>query len=77
VTIRAVQFAFRRHLDTKPMAYLRRVRLHLAHRELQEADPATTSVAAVAARWGFGNAGHFATVYRREFGRRPSRTLER
>jgi len=27
VTVRAVQLAFRRHLDTTPMAYLRRVRL--------------------------------------------------
>jgi transcriptional regulator GlxA family with amidase domain len=77
VSPRAVQLAFRPHLDTTPMAYLRRVRLRLAHRELLDADPATSSVSAVAARWGFLNPSHFATLYRREFGRTPSRTLGR
>jgi AraC-like DNA-binding protein len=62
VSVRAVQLAFRRHLDTTPMAYLRRVRLRLAHRELLDADPATSSVTAVAARWGFLNPSHFATL---------------
>lgn len=40
VTIRAVQLAFRRHLDTTPTEYLRRVRLDHAHRDLVAADPA-------------------------------------
>jgi AraC-like DNA-binding protein len=39
VTIRAVQLAFRRHLDTTPLAYLRRVRLGHAHDELKQASP--------------------------------------
>jgi AraC-like DNA-binding protein len=77
VTIRSVQLAFRRHLDTTPMAYLRRVRLHLARQDLLHADPTTTSVAAVGARWGFVNPSHFATLYREEFGEQPRRTLER
>jgi transcriptional regulator GlxA family with amidase domain len=41
VSIRAVQFAFRRQLDTTPMTYLRAVRLDRAHRELLATDPAT------------------------------------
>jgi AraC-like DNA-binding protein len=77
VTIRGVQLAFRRHLDTTPMAYLRRVRLHLARQDLLRADPATASVAAVGARWGFVNPSHFATLYREEFGEQPRRALER
>jgi AraC-like DNA-binding protein len=75
VTIRAVQLAFRRHLDTTPMAYLRRVRLHLAHHDLVLADPSTDSVTAIGARWGFANPSHFATLYRQEFGRSPRHTL--
>ncbi|WP_018680459.1 helix-turn-helix transcriptional regulator [Actinokineospora enzanensis] len=75
VTIRAVQLAFRRHLDTTPMAYLRRVRLEHAHRELRDADPARETVAAVAARWGFANPGRFAAYYRVAFGVTPARTL--
>ncbi|SDH17927.1 helix-turn-helix transcriptional regulator [Klenkia brasiliensis] len=75
VTPRAVQLAFRRHLGTTPMAYLRRVRLDRAHAELRSADPARTTVTAVAGRWGFTDAGRFARRYRETYGRPPSTTL--
>jgi AraC-like DNA-binding protein len=75
VTVRAVQLAFRRHLDLTPMQYLRRVRLGHAHHDLVAADPATTSVTAVAYRWGFASSSRFATVYRQAYGVNPSRTL--
>ncbi|MEU3460375.1 helix-turn-helix domain-containing protein [Streptomyces sp. NPDC006733] len=76
VTPRALQYAFRQHLDTTPTAYLRRVRLEHAHRELTAADPATgQTVTTVAARWGFLHPGRFATAYRRAYGRSPSHTL--
>jgi AraC-like DNA-binding protein len=73
---RALQAAFRRHRDTTPTAYLRRVRLERAHQELRTADPtAGATVAAVAARWGFLHAGRFAAAYRRAYGRTPQQTL--
>ncbi|MER7459301.1 AraC family transcriptional regulator [Micromonospora sp. NPDC126480] len=75
VSIRAVQLAFRRHVGTTPTAYLRRVRLHEAHRELRAADPRTTTVSAVAARWGFASHSRFTRLYRSEFGIPPSHTL--
>ncbi|WP_433536172.1 helix-turn-helix transcriptional regulator [Micromonospora sp. CA-249363] len=75
INIRALQVAFRRHLDTTPMAYLRKVRLEYAHRELISADPATTSVAKIAARWGFANHSRFTASYRATFGVAPSFTL--
>jgi AraC-like DNA-binding protein len=75
VTIRAVQLAFRRHLDTTPLGYLRRVRLHYAHRQLAAADPQHESVTAVAYRWGFANSSRFAAYYRRAYGVLPSHTL--
>lgn len=75
INIRALQVAFRRHLDTTPMAYLRHVRLEYAHRELIFADPATTSVAKIAARWGFANHSRFTASYRATFGIPPSFTL--
>ncbi len=77
VTVRAVQLAFRRHLDTTPLAYLRRVRLEKAHRELLAADPAHTTVTEVAYRWGFASASRFAAQYRAAYGVMPSRTLRR
>lgn len=76
VTARAIQFAFRRHLDTTPTSYLRRVRLAHAHRELRAADPAEgVTVTAVAVRWGFGHPGRFAAAYRAAYGEWPSTTL--
>jgi AraC-like DNA-binding protein len=76
VTPRTVQIAFRRHLDTTPMAYLRRVRLDRAHADLLAAVPGDgATVAGVAARWGYGQPGRFAGDYRAAYGRLPSRTL--
>lgn len=75
VTIRTLQLAFRRHLDTTPMAYLRRVRLEHAHQELLQADPATVTVGAVAARWGIIGHSRFTYLYRSAYGVTPSSTL--
>ena len=75
VTTRAIQLAFRRHLDTTPAGYLRRIRLDQAHRQLQAADPHRDSVTAVAYRWGFSSPSRFATYYRRVYGVQPSHTL--
>lgn len=75
VSIRAVQLAFRRHLDTTPLQHLRRTRLSQVHEQLRIADPATTTVTAVAGRWGFSNPSRFAALYRRTYGISPSRTL--
>ncbi|HJV12492.1 MAG TPA: helix-turn-helix transcriptional regulator [Propionibacteriaceae bacterium] len=73
---RGLQAAFRRHLDTTPLAYLRSVRMERAHRDLQSAEPGNgVSVAALAARWGFAHLGRFAVEYRRRFGIYPSQTL--
>jgi AraC-like DNA-binding protein len=75
VTIRTVQLAFRRHLDSTPMRYLRQVRLAHAHDELNNANPAATTVTAIAYRWGFSNASRFGTLYRKAYGVTPSQTL--
>ncbi|MCB5164980.1 helix-turn-helix transcriptional regulator [Streptomyces bambusae] len=76
VTPRALQYAFRRHLDTTPLAHLRRVRLSHAHEELCAADPGSpVTVTAVAARWGFLHQGRFAAAYRQAYGRTPGQTL--
>ncbi|GHE08725.1 AraC family transcriptional regulator [Klenkia taihuensis] len=75
VTPRALQLAFRKHLGTTPMAHLRRVRLERAHADLLAADPGRATVGAIAARWGFADAGRFARRYRDVYGRSPSTTL--
>lgn len=76
VSIRAVQLAFRRHLDTTPMGYLRAVRLDRVHHELVAADPTRgATVTDIAMRWGFYNPSRFATQYRHTYGVNPRRTL--
>ncbi|MEU1086928.1 helix-turn-helix transcriptional regulator [Streptomyces sp. NPDC005576] len=75
VTPRAVQYAFSRHTDTSPLGYLRQVRLTRAHQELRAADPSTSSVTQIAARWGFPHVGRFAAAYRRLYGTTPAATL--
>ncbi|MGY1671967.1 helix-turn-helix domain-containing protein [Geodermatophilus sp. SYSU D00710] len=73
---RALQYGFRRHLGTTPLGYLRRVRLELARRDLQRADPTRgDTVAVIATRWGFANPGRFATAYRAAYGVLPGQTL--
>jgi anti-anti-sigma factor len=75
VTVRAVQLAFRRHLDTTPLMYLRRVRLEHAHDDLLSADPGHSTVTAIAANWHFANASRFSAYYRAAFGVPPGQTL--
>ena len=75
VTPRAVQYMFRRHLDTTPLNYLRQVRLHHARQELLGADRRHETVTAIAACWGFMHTGRFAVLYRQTFGESPHETL--
>lgn len=76
VSIRAVQLAFRRYLDTTPMGYLRRIRLDRAHRQLLAADPERDTITAVAHHWGFPSSSRFAAAYRQAYGVAPSRTMQ-
>jgi AraC-like DNA-binding protein len=76
ISARALQSGFRRHLDTTPMAYLRRVRLDRAHLDLQTADPSRgDTVAGIARRWGYAGMSKFSADYRAAFGHPPSHTL--
>ena len=77
VSVRALQLAFRRHLDTTPMAYLRRVRMDRVYADLAAADPRETTVTAVTARWGFPAVGRFSADYRTTYGEYPRDTLRR
>lgn len=56
-------------MDTTPHGYLRKVQLEYAHRALRSADPTRgDTVAGIATRWGFANAGRFATAYHSAYG---------
>jgi AraC family ethanolamine operon transcriptional activator len=77
VSERAVQYGFREVLGMSPKAYFKAKRLNGLRRDLKSADPACTSVAEVAGRWGFWHTGNLAADYLRLFGELPSDTLGR
>lgn len=76
MSVRGLQAAFRRELDTTPTACLRAARLDAVHHDLLAADPvAGATVEAVAVRWGFTHRGRFAAAYRERYGQAPATTL--
>ena len=75
VSERTLRYAFHDELDLSPLAFLRRLRLHAARRELMNAEGALPRVTDVANRQGFLELGRFAADYRRLFGELPSETL--
>ncbi|WP_420233116.1 AraC family transcriptional regulator [Pseudomonas sp. ABY48] len=66
----------RERLDaaSKPMAYLRNLRLEQVHLELsrQQQDASVTDIAF---KWGFAHLGRFAQEYKKRYGEAPSTTL--
>jgi AraC family ethanolamine operon transcriptional activator len=70
---RTLQYSFESIVGISPVQYVRAIRLNGARRCLQSADEKTT-VADVAAAWGFFHLSQFAKDYRELFGERPSDT---
>lgn len=77
VSVRSLQQAFKHHLGTSPMSYLRDVRLRRAHQTLLDSDPSTVTVASVAYHWGFTNLGRFAAAHAARYHEPPIKTLRR
>jgi AraC family ethanolamine operon transcriptional activator len=67
---------FRETYGMTPRAMITAMRLSGARRTLLHPDP-TTTVTAVALRWGFVEFGRFAAQYRQRYGEVPSATLRR
>ena len=76
ISPRGLQKAFHREVGVSPGQYLRALRLEGVRRDLQSADPTDRpTVAEVARRWHFSNAGRMAADYRAAFGSAPSAAL--
>ena len=73
--VRTLNVVYSRFRSTTPMAALRVIRLARARDELVRGGD--TRVADIAIRYGFSNAGRFASAYHRQFGELPSETLAR
>ena len=70
VSLRALQDGFRRFAGTSIVGYQRQVRLESARQVLARGEGG--SVAEVALRHGFSNAGRFAQYFQRAFGVSPA-----
>ncbi len=77
VSQRTLLTAFREQLGTTPQNYLIAHRYHLARRWLMKGAAHDTTVAAVAAKFGFFDLGRFAGRYLMMFGEHPSESLRR
>lgn len=75
ISHRPIFYGFQEIFGLSPMAYLKIQRLHAVRRSLKLTDPETSSVMAIANRFGFWSAGHFAHDYKNMFGELPSDTL--
>jgi AraC-like DNA-binding protein/TolB-like protein len=67
---------FQKFIGVAPLAYLHRVRLNCARRELTKPDN-NDAISDIATRCGFNHLGRFATQYRRLFNETPSTTRRR
>lgn len=76
ISRRTLNHAFIRVLGITPVEYMRNVRLHRVRAELQSSPYQVTTIADVAAKWGFWHMSLFARYYRELFGECPSDTLE-
>jgi AraC-like DNA-binding protein len=75
-SVRTLQATFARLGGLSPMEFVRRERLELARRLLQDAaQPVRVTEAAI--RTGFPHVARFAQAYRARFGETPSQTLRR
>jgi AraC-like DNA-binding protein len=73
---RTLQHSFRRKRGYTPMQFLRQLRMERVHADLSLAGSGAT-VTEVATRWGFLHFGRFAGDYQKQFGEKPSETLQR
>jgi AraC family ethanolamine operon transcriptional activator len=73
----ALSYGFKELFNMSPMRYLKVQRLNTVRRRLKASDPEIHSVEALANRFGFWSAGHFARDYQTMFGELPSETLQR
>lgn len=76
VSRRTLQYAFQDELGTNPARYLRNMRLNGARREIRRQTDEHTSLADIAAHWGFWHPSRFAAEYKTLFGELPSATLK-
>ena len=75
VSQRSLEYLFRDYFGVSPVRYLAMRRVHAVREQLLKMRPEETTVASLAAAYGFRHPGRFAQAYRLQFGEFPSATL--
>ncbi|CAM3786984.1 AraC family transcriptional regulator [Polaromonas hydrogenivorans] len=77
MSVRSLQTGFQRYRNTRPMVFLKDVRLQHVHDELlcAKLQNRPETVTRVALAWGFSHLGHFTRAYAAKFKELPSQTL--
>lgn len=76
VSSRSLQMAFQSFEGTTPAAYLRKIRIEEARKELL--DPLSLlAIKEICLKWGFFHIGRFSDTYRKAYGETPSETRKR
>jgi transcriptional regulator GlxA family with amidase domain len=70
VSVRSLQYGFKRHMGIGVVEYMRNVRLEGARREIVTNRHET--IDSIAKRWGFLNTGRFSGYFKQAFGKHPS-----
>lgn len=76
VSLRTLQAGFAKYYNLGPSAFIKQHKMRRAREELLAANHLETTVAEVAAKWGFYNHCGFTLNYRKLFGENPSDTLQ-
>ena len=77
VSLRTLQAGFSKFYDVGPSAYIKQLKMRGARESLLSESPLETTVADVAARYGFYNPCNFSVNYKKLFGETPSETLRK
>ena len=72
---RSLHYAFQERFNCSPMQWIRHQRMILALKRLQQAQPGSTTVRAIASECGYNSLGRFYVDFQRAYGCRPSEVL--
>jgi AraC family ethanolamine operon transcriptional activator len=77
VSERTLHYGFQEYFGISPMAYFKAQRLNGVRLQLKASSSTETTVADIAAQWGFWHMGQFAKDYKQMFCESPSETLRK
>ena len=76
ISPRTMQYHFKQKFGLTPKQYLHYLRLNAIKKKLIHSDPNQVKISDIALEYGFFNASHFGSEFKKLFGESPSQTLQ-